>query len=79
MIAQLADGPLAGRVLEIDEPRPTIELADDGSAVPAGAGHRYRLASVDVVALPDSPGRHERIGIYAHCAEPARGVVPRAA
>lgn len=81
MLALLADGPLAGREIQVDEPRPTIELTDETGGQRAGAGylHRYRLAGVDIVPAQGEEGRRERVAVYAHCPDDARSAVPRAA
>jgi hypothetical protein len=81
VLALLADGPLAGREIEVEEPRPTIELADESGGQRAGAGyvHRYRLAGVDIVPAQGDDDRRERVALYAHCPEDARSAVPRAA
>ena len=81
MLALLADGPLAGREIEVQEPRPTIELADETGGQRAGHGcvHRYRLAGVDIVPAQEEGGRRERVAVYAYCPEGASSAVPRAA
>lgn len=81
MLALLADGPLAGREIEVEEPRPTIELRDDAGEGRAGAGyaHRYRLAGVDIVPAQDDERRRERLAVYAYCPDEARPAVRRAA
>ena len=72
MLALLADGPLAGREIEIDEPRPTIELEGEGGERRAGKrrAHRYRLAAVELApATTGTAG--ERVAVYAHDGEDA--------
>jgi hypothetical protein len=79
VLALLADGPLAGREMQVEEPRPTIELTEETGGRRAGCVHRYRLAGVDIVPAHGGEGRRERVVVYAHCPEPARSAVPRAA
>lgn len=81
MLALLADGPLAGREIEVNEPRPTLELPEGGAEKGAASGpkHRYRLATVDVVPAQGAAGATERIAVYAHCASELRERAARAA
>jgi len=81
VLALLADGPLAGREIEVEEARPTIELTDETGGRRAGAGclHRYRLAGVDIVPAQGEERRRERVAVYAHCPDGAPSAVPRAA
>ena len=66
MLALLADGPLAGSEIELDEPRPMLELTAEG--VPAAPGepaaHRYRLADVELEWLASSVESFRKLAVY---------------
>jgi hypothetical protein len=83
VLALLADGPLADREIEIAEPRPTIEMAQDvdGREVNRAAPvHRYRLAGVELVPLSGTTRRFDRIAVYVHAPHaPSRVLAPDAA
>jgi hypothetical protein len=82
VLALLADGPLAGRELELDEPRPTIAMTDDGLTAAPGhpAPHRYRLAGVELERLDSAPERTRRVAVYVCAREHrARKTMRRAA
>jgi hypothetical protein len=73
VLVLLADGPLAGREIELAEPRPTIEVSADARRRRSRRGvlHRYRLADVELRWRPGD-GRRFRVAIYVHAPDAAR-------
>jgi hypothetical protein len=77
MVALCADGPMADREIEVDEPRPTLELTQHAQG--RRAVHRYRLADVTFVRVDENPGRLRPLAVYVYAGDVGRATVARAA